>query len=73
VRILYLYSEIFELANWSRQHIFTKGDNNAVDDRYMYVPGRPYALREEVVGVVKGYVPRLGWASVALQGGLTKE
>ncbi|OJJ55934.1 hypothetical protein ASPSYDRAFT_182856 [Aspergillus sydowii CBS 593.65] len=53
-----------------KQTILTKGDNNAVDDRYMYVPGRPFALRDEVVGLVKGYVPKLGWASVALQGGL---
>lgn len=37
----------------------------------MYVPGRPFALREEVVGLVKGYVPKLGWASVTLQGGLS--
>ncbi|OJJ04883.1 hypothetical protein ASPVEDRAFT_137531 [Aspergillus versicolor CBS 583.65] len=54
-----------------KQTILTKGDNNAIDDRYMYVPGRPFALREEVVGLVKGYVPKLGWASVALQGGLS--
>jgi signal peptidase len=49
--------------------ILTKGDNNAIDDRFMYLPGRPFALREEVIGLVRGYVPKLGWASLVLQGG----
>ncbi|CAG7996530.1 unnamed protein product [Penicillium salamii] len=49
--------------------ILTKGDNNAIDDRFMYLPGRPFALREEVFGLVWGYVPKVGWASLVLQGG----
>ncbi|OQE44790.1 hypothetical protein PENCOP_c002G03713 [Penicillium coprophilum] len=53
-----------------KQMILTKGDNNAIDDSFMYLPGRPFALREEVVGLVWGYVPKLGWASLVLQGGL---
>ncbi|KAL4922573.1 hypothetical protein BDW62DRAFT_196577 [Aspergillus aurantiobrunneus] len=52
------------------QRILTKGDNNAIDDRFMYLPGQSFAPREDVVGLVWGYVPKLGWASLVLQGGL---
>lgn len=33
----------------------------------LYPPGREYALREEIVGLVRGYVPFLGWMVIALQ------
>ncbi|KAJ5431032.1 hypothetical protein N7445_008764 [Penicillium cf. griseofulvum] len=55
-----------------KQMILTKGDNNAIDDSFMYLPGRPFALREEVVGLVRGYVPKLGWASLVVQGGFRR-
>ncbi|KAF1998683.1 signal peptidase I [Amniculicola lignicola CBS 123094] len=47
-----------------RQLVLTKGDNNDVDDRVLYPEGREYAYREEVVGLVKGYVPYAGWLSL---------
>lgn len=49
----------------SRQHIVTKGDNNEVDDVSLYPPGRNRVLRSEIRGVVRGYVPFLGWAVIA--------
>ena len=48
-----------------KQMILTKGDNNDVDDRGLYPPGKSYVEREEVVGAVRGYVPVLGWASMS--------
>ena len=60
------------LTSKYRQTILTKGDNNVIDDRLMYSPGRPFALREEVIGLVRGYVPKLGWASLVLQGGFQR-
>lgn len=60
------------LTSKYRQTILTKGDNNVIDDRFMYLPGRPFALRGEVIGLVQGYVPKLGWASLALQGGFQR-
>lgn len=50
-----------------KQKILTKGDNNAVDDRGLYPPGKNYVEREEVVGVVRGYVPMLGRVSIAFK------
>lgn len=60
------------LITENRQMILTKGDNNDIDDRFMYLPERPFALREEVIGLVRGYVPKMGWASLILQGAVQK-
>lgn len=32
----------------------------------MYPPGQSYVLREDVVGLVRGYVPYLGWLTICL-------
>ncbi|EYE93859.1 S24/S26 family peptidase [Aspergillus ruber CBS 135680] len=47
------------------QHILTKGDNNYIDDVGLYPPGRSWVRRDEVVGIVKGYLPSLGWLTIA--------
>jgi signal peptidase len=47
--------------------ILTKGDNNRYDDRSLYPPGRQYIHRDEVFGLVRGYIPYLGWVVIALQ------
>ena len=50
-----------------RQLIVTKGDNNEFDDIPLYPPGRAFISRDEIVGLVKGYVPFLDWVVIALQ------
>ncbi|KAL4744289.1 hypothetical protein BDW72DRAFT_188889 [Aspergillus terricola var. indicus] len=50
-----------------RQGILTKGDNNALDDTMLYPAGQPYVGRDEIIGVVKGSVPALGWLAILLQ------
>ena len=45
----------------------TKGDNNAVDDTGLFPIGQPLVDRDEIIGVVKGFVPCLGWIAIALQ------
>lgn len=32
----------------------------------LYPAGQAYVAREEVVGLVRGYLPRVGWATIAL-------
>lgn len=48
-----------------RQRILTKGDNNEVDDTRMYGEGKHFVERDEIFGVVWGYVPILGWPTIA--------
>ena len=38
----------------------TKGDNNEINDIPLYPQGRSSVYREEVIGVVRGYVPYVG-------------
>lgn len=55
----------------NRQLIVTKGDNNDEDDVSMYPLGRAFVTRDDIVGVVVGYVPYLGWIPIALQDALS--
>ncbi|RJE26423.1 hypothetical protein PHISCL_01224 [Aspergillus sclerotialis] len=50
-----------------RQAILTKGDNNLLTDEMLYPFGQNFVGREEIIGVVKGFVPSLGWLAIALQ------
>ena len=45
-----------------RQQILAKGDNNGPDDSLLYPAEQRFADRDEMVGVVAGSVPFLGWA-----------
>ena len=33
----------------------------------MYPDGRTFVTRDEIMGLVVGYIPYLGWVSIALQ------
>lgn len=50
-----------------RQWFLTKGDNNENDDIALYPDGRTLVSRGEVVGFVRGYVPKLGWLIIGFQ------
>lgn len=50
----------------NRQYILTKGDNNPIDDRSLYPLGQAFVGREEIVGLVRGYIPCVGWITIAL-------
>lgn len=56
------------LADQSISRLFlTKGDNNEVDDVSLYPGDRTLVSQNEVMGVVKGYVPFLGWLVIRFQ------
>jgi signal peptidase len=38
----------------------TKGDNNRIDDRGLYQGGQQWLRREEIFGVIHGYIPYAG-------------
>ena len=52
---------------WHRQLILTKGDNNEVDDVPLYPKGRSSVYRQEIVGLVIGYIPHVGRLILALK------
>jgi signal peptidase len=50
-----------------KQLLLTKGDNNAVDDLGLYNHNQNYLDRnKDVVGVVKGYFPKVGYVTLLL-------
>ncbi|KAF9872783.1 signal peptidase I [Colletotrichum karsti] len=50
-----------------KQLILTKGDNNDETDEIMYPPGRTHVFREEIIGLVRGFVPYLGCITIAVR------
>lgn len=48
------------------QKVLTKGDNNKYDDIQLYSHNQMYIDRDNIIGVVKGFVPYLGWITLAL-------
>jgi signal peptidase len=61
-----MLSSTIQHANFRRQYILTKGDNNPTHDMSLYPLGQAYVAREEIVGLVRGYLPCVGWATIAL-------
>ncbi|KAF2469718.1 signal peptidase I [Lindgomyces ingoldianus] len=51
----------------ARQLILTKGDNNDLDDTSLYPNGRAFVHREEIVGLVRAYIPYLGRLSLVVK------
>ncbi|ORZ39986.1 hypothetical protein BCR44DRAFT_1426043 [Catenaria anguillulae PL171] len=53
----------------NKQHILTKGDNNNADDRGIFAEsqrGKLWLSRDEVMGVVGGYVPSVGYLTIMM-------
>ncbi|KAI8959046.1 putative signal peptidase I [Daldinia sp. FL1419] len=50
----------------TEQLILTRGDNNDMDDVALYPGNRKYVYRDEIIGVVRGYVPYMGWVTIFL-------
>jgi len=44
----------------------TKGDNNLVDDRGLYVPGQFWLERKDMIGKAKGFVPYIGIVTILM-------
>ncbi|KAL7747281.1 Signal peptidase complex catalytic subunit [Sorochytrium milnesiophthora] len=52
-----------------KQHMLTKGDNNQYDDRGIYQEhraGQLWIRTEDVIGVVRGYAPYVGYGTIAM-------
>lgn len=64
---LLLFVQVQSVFTRTRQLILTKGDNNAVDDTTLYPEGQEFVYRENIVGLVRGYVPYVGWISLWLK------
>ncbi|PVH13646.1 signal peptidase complex catalytic subunit SEC11 [Candidozyma duobushaemuli] len=56
-----------EHHNDEKQLLLTKGDNNALNDLSLYAKKQAYLnQKEDLVGTVKAYVPKLGYATILI-------
>ncbi|EGV61054.1 Signal peptidase complex catalytic subunit [Yamadazyma tenuis] len=55
-----------EHHNQDKQYLLTKGDNNAVDDLSLYGRKKSYLTQSDLVGTVKGYLPKVGYVTILL-------
>lgn len=44
----------------------TKGDNNQVHDRGLYNRGQKWLEQDDIMGIVKGYIPYLGMFTIIM-------
>ncbi|KAI4965081.1 hypothetical protein ZWY2020_057529 [Hordeum vulgare] len=44
--------------------VLTKGDNNSVDDRFLYPIGQQWLQPHDIIGRVAGHLSYVGWPSV---------
>ncbi len=44
----------------------TKGDNNEVNDRGLYEPGRIWLNKKHISGRIRGYIPYIGILTILL-------
>lgn len=51
----------------SRQLVLTKGDNNQFDDSFFYPVGQDYVHREDIIGLVRGHIPYVGWIALMMR------
>ncbi|CCF57383.1 hypothetical protein KAFR_0C03920 [Kazachstania africana CBS 2517] len=52
-------------ANFEKQYLLTKGDNNAANDISLYANKKIYLNKQkDIVGTVKGYFPQLGYVTI---------
>lgn len=66
VPIVHRVLEVHDDAKTKTQFLLTKGDNNPVDDRGLYVKGQMWVKGEDVVGRVKGFLPYVGMVTIIL-------
>jgi len=52
-------------ADLKPQSLLTKGDNNELDDIQLY-NGLSWLERKHIVGKVRGYVPWIGYVTIAM-------
>ncbi|PWN38749.1 signal peptidase complex catalytic subunit SEC11 [Ceraceosorus guamensis] len=65
IPIVHRVLETHDLPEEDDQLLLTKGDNNSADDLVLY-NGTRHLRRSNVVGKVKGYMPYVGYVTIAL-------
>ncbi|KAI9019822.1 signal peptidase complex I [Hyaloraphidium curvatum] len=61
-RIIKLHNEV----DTGKQYLLTKGDNNQVDDRGLYNHGQMWIHKEDIVGKVHGFLPKVGMVTIIM-------
>ncbi|KAM3244149.1 hypothetical protein ACQJBY_055832 [Aegilops geniculata] len=62
--IVHRVIKVYEHRDTGEILILTKGDNNSVDDRFLYASGQLWLQPHAIIGRVAGYLPYAGWPSV---------
>ncbi|XP_051196448.1 uncharacterized protein [Lolium perenne] len=62
--IVHRVIKVRELRDTGEIQILTKGDNNSVDDRFLYADGQLWLQPQDIIGRVAGHLPYVGWPNV---------
>ncbi|XP_044955409.1 signal peptidase complex catalytic subunit SEC11A-like [Hordeum vulgare subsp. vulgare] len=56
--------EVHKHPDTGEIQVLTKGDNNSVDDRFLYPIGQQWLQPHDIIGRVAGHLSYVGWPSV---------
>jgi signal peptidase len=56
----------FQLREDGTVKYLTKGDNNHIDDRGLYLQGHFWLEKNEIIGKARGYVPYIGYVTILM-------
>uniref|UniRef100_M8AUZ9 signal peptidase I n=1 Tax=Aegilops tauschii TaxID=37682 RepID=M8AUZ9_AEGTA len=62
--IVHRVIKVYEHRDTGEIRILTKGDNNSMDDRFLYASGQLWLQPHDIIGRVAGYLPYAGWPGV---------
>ncbi|KMZ76341.1 Signal peptidase complex catalytic subunit Sec11 [Zostera marina] len=66
IPIVHRVIEVREQHGTKEVDILTKGDNNEMDDRMLYVPGQFWLQRQHIMGKAIGFLPYVGYVTIVM-------
>ncbi|KAF6151163.1 hypothetical protein GIB67_037371 [Kingdonia uniflora] len=66
IPIVHRVIEVHERQDTREVNVLTKGDNNEIDDRLLYVPGQLWLQRPHIMGKAVGFLPYAGWVTIIM-------
>ncbi|XP_058082772.1 uncharacterized protein LOC131230800 isoform X1 [Magnolia sinica] len=66
IPIVHRVIKVHERQDTGEVDVLTKGDNNLVDDTFLYAHGRLWLQRHHIRGRAVGFLPYVGWATIIM-------
>ncbi|XP_028753839.1 signal peptidase complex catalytic subunit SEC11A-like [Neltuma alba] len=66
IPIVHRVIQVHERQDTGEAYILTKGDNNPMDDRFLYKHGQHWLQKHHIMGRAVGFLPYVGWVTIMM-------